>query len=101
MTDIVSCDAMKVDMRLLCKQLGSYTRVRILAMNQMEVVFENGNLLQSYDTVVAARVNGKLYFSLAYDYSRTTSKYVTQWSGVDTKKRRKMLDSGEAFVIEL
>lgn len=73
MTDIVSCDAMKVDMRLLCKQLGSYTRVRILAMNQMEVVFENGNLLQSYDTVVAARVNGKLYFSLAHDYSRTTS----------------------------
>lgn len=65
--------------------------------NQYEIVFENGYVFQSYHTFIGAIVDGKLYLSDAHDYSNTTSKYCTIWSGYNGKERRKGLENGEFY----
>lgn len=68
----------------------SYENVR----NQYEVIFENGNIFQSYDTLIGARVNGKLYLTDDHNYSTTTAKYCRVWCGYDTKERQERLADG-------
>lgn len=38
--------------------------------------------------------NGDLYLTDDHDYSRTTSKYTTQFTGATTEERRKGLKDG-------
>lgn len=65
--------------------------------NRITLVFERGEAMVSYSTLVGAynRVEGKYYFTDAHDYSVTTAKHVTQWSGISTAERRKGMDSGK------
>ena len=87
----------------LLAHLGGFIRVAPICSprsgqpvrNQYEVRFENGSLFQSYGTLIGARVNGKLYLSEHHCYSTTTSKYCTEWCGMNPRERRKALSSGE------
>ena len=88
---------------LAIRQLGAILKVQNLASprsgrdvpNQFELVCENGIAFQSYGTLIAVRMNGGfLYLTDSHDYSKTTSKYATQWTGWSTAERRRGLESG-------
>ena len=85
---------------LALRQLGAIRKVQNLASprsgrdvpNQFELVCENGIAFQSYNTLIAIRMNGGfLYLTDYHDYSKTTSKYCTEWTGYNTAERRKGL----------
>jgi hypothetical protein len=44
-------------------------------------------------------LNGQLYLTDYHDYSNTTSKYATEWTGFSTKERRAGLESGRFIAI--
>lgn len=87
---------------LLMHQLGSVRKVRNLrsprsyrpVANQYDLEHENGIAFQSYDSLIAIRMNGYLYLTGKHDYSNTTSKYATEWTGYTTAERRKGLEEG-------
>lgn len=62
--------------------------------NQFLLEGKNFKLLQSYDSLVALKYNGDLYLGKDHDYSKTTSKYVTMFTGLTTKERRQGLKNG-------
>lgn len=88
---------------LLLRQLGAVRKVRNLSSprtwrpvaNQYDLEHENGIAFQSYDSLIAVRMNGYLYLTDYHDYSNTTSKYATEWTGYNTTERRKGLESGK------
>lgn len=92
----------------LFRQLGHIVRVSNLESprsgrdvpNQYDLIHENGRAFQSYDSLIAVRVGGTLYLTDRHDFSNTTSKYATEWTGLTTKERREGLKSGEFVLIE-
>ena len=92
---------------LLLHQLGTIRRVLNLSSprsgrgipNQYDLVCENGIAFQSYNSLIAVRMNGYLYLTADHDYSKTTSKYCTEWTGFSTKERRAGLESGKFIAI--
>ena len=93
---------------ILLHQLGAVKSIRNLVSprssrpvaNQFDAVHTNGISFQSYETLIAVRMNGFLYLTDAHDYSKTTSKYATEWTGYTTKERREGLESGKFIFIE-
>ena len=87
---------------LLLRQLGTIRKTQNLQSprsgrdvpNQFDLVCENGIAFQSYGSLIAVRMNGYLYLTDYHDYSKTTSKYATSWTGYSTKERRAGLESG-------
>lgn len=65
--------------------------------NRTTLVFERGEALVSYSTLVGVYNSreGRYYFTSDHDYSATTAKQVTQWSGIGTAERRKGMESGK------
>ena len=92
---------------LLLRQLGPVRNVRNLSSprswrpvaNQYDLVHDNGIAFQSYSSLIAVRMNGQLYLTDYHDYSKTTSKYATEWTGFNTAERRKGLQSGKFILI--
>ncbi len=92
---------------LLLHQLGAVQSIRNLVSprsyrpvaNQFDAVHTNGISFQSYNSLIAVRMNGYLYLTADHDYSRTTSKYCTEWTGFSTKERREGLESGKFIAI--
>ena len=93
---------------LLLRQLGAVQTIRNLVSprsyrpvaNQFDAVHTNGISFQSYESLIAVRMNGYLYLTRDHDYSKTTSKYATEWTGYTTKERRAGLESGKFIFIE-
>jgi hypothetical protein len=92
----------KIKRSELLKKLGVVTGVSNLCSprsyrpvaNQYELKHENGRAFQSYDSLIAVRLGGVLYLTDNHDYSNTTSKYATEWTGYNTAERRKGLQDG-------
>lgn len=84
---------------ICCSQLISKTSGNAVE-NQFVLTFKNGVVFQSYQTMIAAKIDGKLYLSNCHDCSNTTSKYCGQWTGYTAKERRKMIDNGKVEVFE-
>ena len=91
----------------LLSQLGAIRRVHNLSSprsgrsvpNQYELIHENGIAFHSYSSLIAVKMNGCLYLTDYHDYSNTTSKYATEWTGYTTKERREGLKSGKFIAI--
>lgn len=83
----------------LTKKLGAFVRVREFGgvRNQFQLYFENGVMMQSYESPCVVRCGGETYLTDAHDFSRTTMKYVKQFTGLTADERRKGLESG-AFI---
>lgn len=47
--------------------------------NQYHVITDDGVFFQSYDTLIAFIKDDVLYFTSAWNYSRTTTKYLNLW----------------------
>lgn len=92
---------------LLLHQLGNIKKVCNLTSprswrpvaNQFDIEFENGIAFQSYNSLIAVRMNGYLYLTDLHDYSNTTSKYATEWTGLTTAERRRGLADGSIIAI--
>lgn len=92
---------------LLLRQLGNVKKIQNLCSprsycpvaNQYDIEHENGIAFQSYNSLIAVRMNGYLYLTGDHDYSKTTSKYATEWTGFSTKERREGLKSGKFITI--
>ena len=90
------------------RQLGGIRKVQNLQSprsgrdvpNQYDLIHENGIAFQSYGSLIAVRMNGYLYLTDYHDYSKTTSKYATEWTSFSTKERRAGLESGKFIFIE-
>lgn len=97
----------KIKKSEIMKELGSFVTCRPIisersgeaVRNQYDVVFENGRIFQSYKTLIAVRLNGKLYID-PNKYSVTTSKYLTIWCGYDSRERRVALADGRIGELE-
>lgn len=79
---------------------GNIKKVGNMAVNQFHLTMENGEAFQSYESLIAVKVNGRLYLTDKHDYSKTTSKYTTQWTGLDLKARRDGLKHGNITLID-
>lgn len=99
----------KVNYSSLKSMLGNFIGVENLpsrngcgkAPNQFFVKYENGNIFQSYDSVIGAKINGTLYLNNLHDYSKTTSGYCTRWTGLTAQERRKGLKDGSIIFIQM
>ena len=60
----------------MIKKLNNFETVEELGNNQFVIHFENGCIFQSYDSIVAYKVNGKCYLTNKWNYSRTTMRYL-------------------------
>lgn len=72
-----------------------------LGANATELTIGDVRYLQSYNSLVAAYKNGKLYLGSRWDYSVTTVKHVCQFTGYKSTELRKMVKAGEVEVIDL
>lgn len=70
------------------------------APNQFIITFENGKVLQSYKSFVAAKVNGRKYVTHKHDYSATTSRFVKEFLGMNKAERLKALDCEEITMVD-
>lgn len=68
--------------------------------NQMVIKFENGEIFQSYNSIIAIRFyGGKVYITDKHDYSNTTRKYRNIYFGDDRKGIERMIDNKELILI--
>lgn len=99
----------KVNYSSLKSMLGNFVSVENLpsrngcgkAPNQFLVKYENGNIFQSYDSVIGAKINGTLYLNNKHDYSNTTCGYCKRWTGLTAQERRKGLKDGTIIFIQM
>ena len=77
-------------------------KVTILNANSCEISTEKGTFLQSYNVVVAGYINGVLHLDKEYhNYSKTTSKHITQWTGLSSAERTKGIKDGSILLSDL
>lgn len=80
----------------LMEKLGKFISVENLpsrngqntAPNQFEITFENGEVFQSYSSLIAVKIGGELYLSHKHDFSNITNRFCTAWSGRSLSERR-------------
>ena len=78
----------------LTAKLGEFKHVKPLANNQIVLVYENGEIFSSYETIIGFKVNYCYYLTADYKYSTTTSKWCNRWLGVDSKTRDQAIKNG-------
>lgn len=61
-------------------------KLREIGSNQTEIILDNATVLFSYETPVAAWVNGKGYRTDKF-WSNTTSKHISRYGLKDAEKK--------------
>ena len=92
----------------LLRQLGAIIAISNLCSpnswravpNQYELKCVNGYAFQSYESLVAVKMGGRLYLGEDHDYSKTTNKYMKAWMGRTAQERREGIESGKFIYIE-
>lgn len=70
--------------------------------NQFQIFTDKGTVFQSYSSIIAAKVDGKIYLDKdKWDYSVTTGKYRNQFLGESKKETEKKIKSGEYILTDL
>ena len=71
-------------------------KIQNLGSNKLEIYFDKSNLIlfQSYETIVAARLEDLEYVRTSTYWSRTTTRHINKWlEGVEaTKKPQSFFD---------
>ena len=84
----------------LTAKLGEFKNVKPLANNQVVLVYENGEIFSSYESIIGFKVGYDYYLTNLYNYSTTTSKWCNKWLGVDSKTRNKCIKNGVFQMVE-
>jgi hypothetical protein len=72
------------------------------AVNQFVITDGNKEIFQSYETKIAVVERGKIIIDTrAMDYSKTTSKHLYMFLGMDRKRIESGVKDGEILVQEL
>lgn len=69
--------------------------------NQLLIRFDRGSVFQSYYTIIAAKIAGKVYLDYDWDYSKTTGKYRKIYLRESKAETLKKIKSGEYIVTDL
>jgi hypothetical protein len=70
--------------------------------NQFEILTDKGLVFQSYSSVIAAKVGGKIYLDAnKWDYSVTTGKYRNQFLRETKKETEKKIKDGAYILTDL
>ena len=70
--------------------------------NQFIIQTDKGLVFQSYSSIVAAKISGKVYLDRdSWDYSVTTGKYRNIFLGETKKETEKKIASGEYILADL
>lgn len=70
--------------------------------NQFEIFTDKGRVFQSYNSIIAAKIGGKVYLDESkWDYSTTTGKYRNQFLRETKKETEKKIKSGEYILTDL
>lgn len=97
----------------LYKKLGNFVSVNNapsrngynVAPNQFIIEFENGRVLQSYNSIVAGILyhdgSRERFVTEKHDYSQTTSRFVGQFLGMNLNERRNAIKCGDINLIDL
>lgn len=88
--------------KTLLRKLGKFVSVENVesrngcgkAPNQFRIVYEKGEIFQSYKSLIGVYFDGTYYFNNLHSCSNTTSSHTTRWCGYDAKERRKGLADG-------
>ncbi len=89
------------------KILGNFQAVRQMegdngpVKNQFIIDTDKGYVFQSYQTVIAAKVGGKVILDKHWDSSMTTSKYRNRFLGETREETRKNIKLGRYVVTDL
>lgn len=84
----------------LAKMLGTFRyAIQGEVKNEITLVFENGSILQSYRSKVAAKCNGVIYLYANHSYSNTTNKHVIRYCGMSLPERRKAIADGSVVCV--
>lgn len=62
-------------LQTVLKKLKGYRHTHLSTPNQSVTVFENGNVLTSYDSIIAVRIDHQIYLTNKWDYSATTGRH--------------------------
>lgn len=81
-------------------KLKGFKQIRDFGVpNQYQVEFNNGTIFQSYNSIIAIKLDGKIYLTDKWDYSTTTGKYRNQFLFEDKKTTQSKIDSGEYTIL--
>ncbi len=69
--------------------------------NQFIITDDKTEVFQSYKTTVIKIIGGKTYIDSGYPFSKTTSKYASQFLGESSKDINRKIKSGEYITAEL
>ena len=70
--------------------------------NQFRIYTNRGVIFQSYKTIIAEKIDGKVYLDKnAWNYSRTTSKWRNIFLNTDTPTTKARIKSGEYILVDL
>lgn len=90
----------------LSKKLGTFRGIQPMearrggnASNQFIANFKNGQVFQSYSTIIGVKLDGKVYLTSAYDCSKTTMYYTDQFLDMKISDIRKNISSGKFTMI--
>jgi hypothetical protein len=90
------------------KELGNFISVRQMedpngpVKNQFIIYTDKGRVFQSYNTVIAARLDGKVLLDRnSWDYSRTTGRYRNRFLDENVEDTRRKIASGVYELAEL
>lgn len=84
------------------KELGNFISVEPMngikgnpVRNQFILHTDKGSVFQSYDSIIAAKIDGKIYLDVhKWDYSATTRKYRNIYLDCNTSEVRNRIKSG-------
>ena len=76
-------------------------------INQYEILFENGRIFQSYDSIIVVSfyyhdsdLSNTIWFGKGWNHSTTTSKYRNKFLGRDSKWCKDKVTKNEILVID-
>jgi len=90
------------------KELGNFESVRQFngrnghVKNQFIIQTDKGLVFQSYNSVIAAKIQGAIYLDQnAWDYSRTTGRYRNEFLRETKKETEKKIKEGFYILTDL
>lgn len=87
-------------MNNLLSQLGTFKTIECPSPNCYIIYFENGRILQSYNSLISIVLNGKTYLSNKYRFSSTTGKHRNIFLNESLKETEDKLKNGEYTLLE-
>ena len=68
--------------------------------NQTVIEFDNGTVFKSYDSIIAIKLNDKVYLGKNWNYSKTTNLYRGQFLNEGVAETRQKIQDGTYKIMD-